>query len=81
MIAWVDKNEDGIMQYRAGDVFTENLLMMIQPDRMVLLVLVTNEISPSLKMKFITIKTSLYWPTLKWLGLPQWVIVMAGCVL
>ena len=22
MIAWVDKNNDGIMQYRAGNVFT-----------------------------------------------------------
>jgi cation/acetate symporter len=36
MIAWVDKNNDGIMQYRAGDVFQESPLMMIQPDRMVL---------------------------------------------
>ena len=65
MIAWVDKNEDGIMQYRAGEVFTgkpsyDNTLREEGAPR-----LVTNEISPS-KTKYITIKTLSYWLTLKW---------------
>ena len=30
MIAWVDKNNDGLMQYRAGNVFSENHHLMIK---------------------------------------------------
>ena len=81
MIAWVDKNEDGIMQYRAGEVFTgkpsyDNTLREEGAPR-----LVTNEISPS-KNEVYYDKDIIVLANPEMAGLPQWVIalVMAGCV-
>ena len=81
MIAWVDKNEDGIMQYRAGEVFTgkpsyNNSLRKEGAPR-----LVTNEISPSENEVYYD-KDIIVLANPEMAGLPQWVIalVMAGCV-
>lgn len=81
MIAWVDKNEDGIMQYRAGEVFTgkpsyDNTLREEGAPR-----LVTNVISPS-KNEVYYDKDIIVLANPEMAGLPQWVIalVMAGCV-
>ena len=81
MIAWVDKNEDGIMQYRAGEVFTgkpsyDNSLRKEGAPR-----LVTNEISPSENEVYYD-KDIIVLANPEMAGLPQWVIalVMAGCV-
>jgi len=81
MIAWVDKNEDGIMQYRAGDVFagkpsfddsrrTEN---GPRP--------VTNEIGASPNEVYYD-RDIIVLANPEMAGLPKWIIalVMAGCV-
>ena len=81
MIAWVDKNEDGIMQYRAGDVFagkpsfddsrrTEN---GPRP--------VTNKIVSSPNEVYYD-RDIIVLANPEMAGLPKWIIalVMAGCV-
>ena len=81
MIAWVDKNGDGIMQYRAGDVFTgkpnfdDSSRAEGAPRN------VTNEISPSANEVYYD-KDIIVLANPEMAGLPQWVIalVMAGCV-
>ena len=75
MIAWVDKNEDGIMQYRAGEVFTgkpsyDNTLREEGAPR-----LVTNEISPS-KNEVYYDKDIIVLANPEMAGLPQWVIAL-----
>jgi cation/acetate symporter len=82
MIAWVDKNNDGIMQYRAGDVFagkpvyTENSSNEAGPRE------VTNTIDMSSKNEVYYDKDIIVLANPEMAGLPPWVIalVMAGCV-
>ena len=81
MIAWVDKNNDGIMQYRAGDVFSgkpsydDSTIQDGSPR------VVTNEISTSENEVYYD-KDIIVLANPEMAGLPQWVIalVMAGCV-
>jgi cation/acetate symporter len=82
MIAWVDKNNDGIMQYRAGDVFAgkpvyaENSSNEAGPRE------VTNTIDMSSKNEVYYDKDIIVLANPEMAGLPPWVIalVMAGCV-
>jgi len=82
MIAWVDKNNDGIMQYRAGDVFAgkpvyaENSTKEEGPRE------VTNTIDMSSKNEVYYDKDIIVLANPEMAGLPPWVIalVMAGCV-
>ena len=81
MIAWVDKNNDGIMQYRAGDVFSgkpsyDDSTRQDGSPR-----IVTNEISTSENEVYYD-KDIIVLANPEMAGLPQWVIalVMAGCV-
>ena len=81
MIAWVDKNNDGLMQYRAGDVFSgkpsyDDSTRQDGSPRVV-----TNEISTS-KNEVYYDKDIIVLANPEMAGLPQWVIalVMAGCV-
>jgi cation/acetate symporter len=81
MIAWVDKNEDGIMQYRAGDVFSgkpsyDNSTRQDGSPRTV-----TNQLSDSENEVYYD-KDIIVLANPEMAGLPQWVIalVMAGCV-
>ena len=81
MIAWVDKNNDGLMQYRAGDVFSgkpsyDDSTRQDGSPR-----LVTNEISTSENEVYYD-KDIIVLANPEMAGLPQWVIalVMAGCV-
>ena len=81
MIAWVDKNKDGLMQYRAGDVFSgkpsyDDSTRQDGSPR-----LVTNEISTSENEVYYD-KDIIVLANPEMAGLPQWVIalVMAGCV-
>ena len=81
MIAWVDKNNDGIMQYRAGDVFSgkpsyDDSTRQDGSPRVV-----TNEISTSENEVYYD-KDIIVLANPEMAGLPQWVIalVMAGCV-
>ncbi len=82
MIAWVDKNNDGIMQYRAGDVFAgkpvyaENSTKEAGPRE------VTNTIDMSSKNEVYYDKDIIVLANPEMAGLPPWVIalVMAGCV-
>ena len=82
MIAWVDKNNDGIMQYRAGDVFAgkpvyaENSTDKEGPRE------VTNTIDMSSKNEVYYDKDIIVLANPEMAGLPPWVIalVMAGCV-
>ena len=81
MIAWVDKNNDGVMQYRAGNVFSgkpsfdENKQKEGSPR------LVTNEIDPSQNEVYYD-KDIIVLANPEMANLPKWVIalVMAGCV-
>ena len=81
MIAWVDKNNDGVMQYRAGDVFSgkpkyDDTNRADSMPRMV-----TNEMSDSENEVYYD-KDIIVLANPEMAGLPQWVIalVMAGCV-
>ena len=81
MIAWVDKNNDGLMQYRAGDVFNgkpsyDDSTRQDGSPRVV-----TNEISTSENEVYYD-KDIIVLANPEMAGLPQWVIalVMAGCV-
>ena len=81
MIAWVDKNNDGVMQYRAGDVFIgkpsydDSNRKEASPRK------VTNEIAPSENEVYYD-KDIIVLANPEMAGLPKWVIalVMAGCV-
>jgi cation/acetate symporter len=81
MIAWVDKNNDGIMQYRAGDVFSgkpsfDDSIRQDGSPRTV-----TNQLSASENEVYYD-KDIIVLANPEMAGLPQWVIalVMAGCV-
>ena len=81
MIAWVDKNNDGVMQYRAGDVFDgkpsydDSNRKEASPRK------VSNEIDPSENEVYYD-KDIIVLANPEMAGLPKWVIalVMAGCV-
>ncbi len=83
MIAWVDKNEDGIMQYRAGDVFSGKPTFVEKPDttstgpRKV-----SNEINFDSDNEVYYDKDIIVLANPEMAGLPPWLIalVMAGCV-
>jgi cation/acetate symporter len=82
MIAWVDKNGDGIMQYRAGNVFAgkptyQNDTRSEGGPRPV-----TNEIDDSSANEVYYDKDIIVLANPEMAGLPKWVIalVMAGCV-
>jgi cation/acetate symporter len=82
MIAWVDKNNDGIMQYRAGNVFAgkpvyaENSTNEVGPRE------VANTIDMSSENEVYYDKDIIVLANPEMAGLPPWVIalVMAGCV-
>ena len=81
MIAWVDKNNDGLMQYRAGDVFSgkpsyDDSTRQNGSPRTVI-----NEISSSRNEVYYD-KDIIVLANPEMANLPQWVIalVMAGCV-
>ncbi|MAH26620.1 MAG: cation acetate symporter [Opitutae bacterium] len=81
MIAWVDKNNDGIMQYRAGDVFSgkpsyDDSTRQDGSPR-----IVTNQLSTTENEVYYD-KDIIVLANPEMAGLPQWVIalVMAGCV-
>jgi len=82
MIAWIDKNGDGIMQYRAGDVFVgkpvyEDASRTEGGPRPV-----TNEVVDSSANEVYYDKDIIVLANPEMAGLPKWVIalVMAGCV-
>jgi cation/acetate symporter len=81
MIAWVDKNNDGVMQYRAGNVFagkpTYNDTERAENSPRS----VTNELAPSPNEVYYD-KDIIVLANPEMAGLPKWVIalVMAGCV-
>ncbi len=83
MIAWVDKNGDGIMQYRAGDVFSGKPIFLEKPDttstgpRKV-----SNEINFASDNEVYYDKDIIVLANPEMAGLPPWLIalVMAGCV-
>ena len=82
MIAWIDKNGDGIMQYRAGDVFVgkpvyEDASRPEGGPRPV-----TNEVVDSSANEVHYDKDIIVLANPEMAGLPKWVIalVMAGCV-
>lgn len=81
MIAWVDKNGDGIMQYRAGDVFEDKPIFDDSNRAEGAPRPVTNEISSSDNEVYYD-KDIIVLANPEMAGLPQWVIalVMAGCV-
>ena len=81
MIAWVDKNNDGIMQYRAGDVFAGKPTFDDTDRSEGAPRSVTNEISDSDNEVYYD-KDIIVLANPEMAGLPQWVIalVMAGCV-
>ena len=83
MIAWVDKNEDGIMQYRAGDVFSGKPIFVEKPDTTL-----TGPRKVSNEINFVSDNEVYYDKDIivlanpEMAGLPPWLIalVMAGCV-
>ena len=82
MIAWVDKNQDGIMQYREGNVFAgkptyDGTSSSDSEPRKVL-----NEIDHSSENEVYYDKDIIVLANPEMAGLPPWVIalVMAGCV-
>ena len=81
MIAWVDKNGDGIMQYRAGDVFSGKPSYDDSSGKVDSPRVVKNEISKSENEVYYD-KDIIVLANPEMAGLPQWVIalVMAGCV-
>jgi cation/acetate symporter len=81
MIAWVDKNNDGIMQYRSGNVFSGKPTYDNENQKEGKPRLVTNEIDPSENEVYYD-KDIIVLANPEMAGLPKWVIalVMAGCV-
>jgi cation/acetate symporter len=81
MIAWVDKNNDGIMQYRAGDVFSGKPTYDDSTRQDGSPRIVTNELSATENEVYYD-KDIIVLANPEMAGLPQWVIalVMAGCV-
>ena len=81
MIAWVDKNNDGIMQYRAGDVFSGKPSFDDSTRQDGSPRTVTNQLSASENEVYYD-KDIIVLANPEMAGLPQWVIalVMAGCV-
>jgi cation/acetate symporter len=81
MIAWVDKNNDGIMQYRAGDVFSGKPAYDDSTRQDGSPRIVTNKLSTSENEVYYD-KDIIVLANPEMAGLPQWVIalVMAGCV-
>jgi cation/acetate symporter len=81
MIAWVDKNSDGIMQYRAGDVFSGKPTFDDSTRQDGSPRIVTNQLSASENEVYYD-KDIIVLANPEMAGLPQWVIalVMAGCV-
>jgi cation/acetate symporter len=81
MIAWVDKNNDGVMQYRAGNVFSGKPSFDDKKQKEGSPRLVTNEIDPSQNEVYYD-KDIIVLANPEMAGLPKWVIalVMAGCV-
>ena len=81
MIAWVDKNNDGVMQYRAGDVFSGKPKYDDTNRADGMPRIVTNEMSDSENEVYYD-KDIIVLANPEMAGLPQWVIalVMAGCV-
>ncbi len=82
MIAWVDKNKDGIMQYRAGDVFAgkpdfDDSLRIENGPRPV-----TNKSDESSTNEVYYDKDIIVLANPEMAKLPKWIIalVMAGCV-
>jgi cation/acetate symporter len=81
MIAWVDKNSDGIMQYRAGDVFSGKPTYDDSTRQDGSPRIVTNQLSATENEVYYD-KDIIVLANPEMAGLPQWVIalVMAGCV-
>ena len=81
MIAWVDKNNDGIMQYRAGDVFSGKPAYDDSTRQDGSPRIVTNQLSATENEVYYD-KDIIVLANPEMAGLPQWVIalVMAGCV-
>ncbi len=81
MIAWVDKNNDGIMQYRAGDVFAGKPIYDDSDREENNPRAVSNALSTSENEVYYD-KDIIVLANPEMAGLPQWVIalVMAGCV-
>jgi cation/acetate symporter len=81
MIAWVDKNSDGIMQYRAGDVFSGKPTYDDSTRQDGSPRIVTNKLSATENEVYYD-KDIIVLANPEMAGLPQWVIalVMAGCV-
>ena len=82
MIAWVDKNGDGIMQYRAGNVFAGKPTYQNENRSEGGPRPVTNEIDASSANEVYYDKDIIVLANPEMAGLPRWVIalVMAGCV-
>ncbi|MDG1139445.1 MAG: cation acetate symporter [Opitutales bacterium] len=82
MIAWVDKNGDGVMQYRSGDVFTGKPEYVDNGTRDKGPRKVTNAINKSSQNEVYYDKDIIVLANPEMAGLPPWVIalVMAGCV-
>ena len=82
MIAWVDKNGDGIMQYRAGNVFAGKPTYQNENRSEGGPRPVTNEIDDSSANEVYYDKDIIVLANPEMAGLPRWVIalVMAGCV-
>ena len=83
MIAWVDKNEDGIMQYRAGDVFSGKPIFVEKPDKTSIGPRkVSNQINFASDNEVYYDKDIIVLANPEMAGLPPWLIalVMAGCV-
>jgi cation/acetate symporter len=81
MIAWVDKNKDGVMQYRAGNVFAGKPTYDHSNRPKAGPRIVINEIDPSANEVYYD-KDIIVLANPEMAGLPKWVIalVMAGCV-
>ena len=82
MIAWVDKNQDGIMQYRAGEVFAGKPVYLDNPDDEDGPRKISNEINYESENEVYYDKDIIVLANPEMAGLPPWVIalVMAGCV-
>ena len=82
MIAWVDKNQDGIMQYRAGEVFTGKPVYLDNADDEDGPRKISNEINYESENEVYYDKDIIVLANPEMAGLPPWVIalVMAGCV-
>lgn len=82
MIAWVDKNQDGIMQYRAGEVFAGKPVYLENADDEDGPRKISNEINYESENEVYYDKDIIVLANPEMAGLPPWVIalVMAGCV-